>query len=386
MGNSNKKNEILYNKVLENKISSILKNEYTSHDEFKDIKKFLKKKKNEDLIRSNFKDKFLLKDKGITTVKNLIDLIYQLNPNLKRNKKRNKPRKNLLFEDDSNEEDDEEEENEDEEDKVGDEDENENESKNTNNEIENEEEDEQDYNNNSNSNNNNDNINQKNNYFSDIQHNESDSLNSLNYMNNITQKDDVFNLKSSNNYGGTKQLNESKRKSYNNNNNHSIQSTSTFRKTEQGIKTTKQIKSIPIKKKPQNHKIVKIDIAEMKKHCLLQEVKDTYLRKTEVNTRPHFSTMDPIEKEVYELTMKKTHKEPKLGDDNFLSMVDILTQPNKKREDRIHSRSPIRRSNYQTATSTYDNNNTNTFMQKNKYQNTHYNKYNETQNKNQKRK
>jgi hypothetical protein len=68
-------------------------------------------------------------------------------------------------------------------------------------------------------------------------------------------------------------------------------------------------------------------------------------------------------------------------------MVDILTQPNKKREDRIHSRSPGRRSNYQTATSTYDNNNnTNTFMQKTKYQNTYHNKHNEMQNKNQKRK
>ena len=72
-------------------------------------------------------------------------------------------------------------------------------------------------------------------------------------------------------------------------------------------------------------------------------------------------------------------------------MVDILTQPNKKREDRIHSRSPLRRSNYQTTTSTYDNNNNNnnnTFIQKTKYQNTHQSKqlHNETQNKNKKRK
>ena len=249
--------------------------------------------------------------------------------------------------------------------------------------------------NNDNNNNSVNNINQKNNYFSDVQHNESDSLASSKYMNNnATQKDETFDLKSSTNYGGTKQLKESKRTSCPINNiNNSVQSTSTFRKTEQSLKSTKQIKSIPIRKKPQNHKIVKIDIAEIKKHCFLQDVRDTYLRKTELNTRPHLPTMDPIEKEVYELTMKKTNKEPNLGDGNFLSMVDILTQPNKKREDRIHSRSPIRRSNVQTTTSTCDNhNNTNTnnnaFNQKTKYQNTYYSKqlHNETQNKIQKRK
>ena len=372
MGTSNnKQSQIKYNEQLVNKIKVSLN--IQENQEIKEIKKFLKKKKNMSLQRSNFSNKFLQNDKGIKSINGLINIINKSIPQRKSNSIKQK-NPNSLVQDNSDNENENSEENSEKQHSVN-EDEDEEEENITSNLNNQKKEDEEEENINSNHNsqkqvkaslhlsqNKNDDelINNKEN--KEYKFNQDDLPNLENKHVLFPNKSPTFGKFNQNIDVQPKRLNEQSKRSIRsipenqsltNRVSHdqnqilsrnqtmvSNQSIST-KKLDQTNQTIRKGKAKPKKLKPKMKKKIELDLGELQRNYTLQKINYGYQIQTQRRKlRIVQEDKNDIENMVNNYTKDKNKKNIVFKGEEFIQAVDILTQPNKLKSERIHSRSP----------------------------------------------
>jgi hypothetical protein len=378
MGTSNnKQSQIKYNEQLVNKIKASLN--IQENQEIKEIKKFLKKKKNMSLQRSNFSNKFLQNDKGIKSIKVLINTINKSIPQRKSNSIKQKNHNSLSQDNSVNDNENSEENsekqhsvNEDEEDE-----EDENITSNPNNQKKEDEEEENIISNHNNqkqvkaslhlSQNNNENDDELINNNDHKENNEykfnQDDLPNLENKNVLfTNKSPTFGKFNQNINVQPKRLNEQSKRairsilenqSLTNRVSHdqnqilsrnqtmvSNQSIST-KKLDQTNQIIRKGKAKPKKLKPKMKKKIELDLGELQRNYTLQKINCGYQIQTQRRkVRIVQDDKNDIENMVNNYTKDKNKKNIVFKGEEFIQAVDILTQPNKLKSERIHSRSP----------------------------------------------
>ena len=374
MGTSNnKQSQIKYNEQLVNKIKSSLN--IQENQETKEIKKFLKKKKNLFLQRSNFNSKFLQNDKGIKSIKGLINTINKSIPQRKSNSIKQKNPKSLV-QDNSDNENEKSEENSEKQHSVIEDEEEENITSNHNNQKNEDEEEEENMSSNRNSQRqvkaslhlSQNNIENDDKLINNSKENEKYKFNQYD-LPNLENKNVLFPNKSPT-FGKfnqnidvqPKRLNEqSKRSIHSIHENQSLinrvshdqnqillrnqtmvsnQSIST-KKLDQTNQTIRKGKAKPKKLKPKMKKKIELDLGELQRNYTLQKINYGYQIQTQRRkVRIIQDDKNNIENMVNNYTKDKNKKNIIFKGEEFIQVVDILTQPNKLKSERIHSRSP----------------------------------------------